>query len=148
MEVKPSVVQNRFHEGTKWEVDLRKFCRINEIIFQSFWTYTGNPKLMQTEPIKELNAELRRQGIENDEVQSIYALVLGLEGIAILDGTTKPERMKADLEGIQRVGTWAENEGKEKWTRLLTEFKTIIGEEQDPDSQESYLIRRMYAPLM
>lgn len=143
MEIKPSVVQNRFHEATRWEVELRKFCRINGIVFQSFWTYTGNSKLMQTEPVKELNEELRQQGFENDEVQTIYALVMGLEGISILDGTTKPERMKADLEGLQNLGVWAENEGKEKWTRLLSEFKTTIGEDQESYSQESYLVRRL-----
>jgi len=140
METKPSVVQNRFYGDTKWEIDLRKFCRSNKIVFQSFWTYTGNPKLMQTEPVKELSAELRQQGVEDGEVQSLYALVLGLEGIAILDGTTKPERMKADLDALQKVSAWAESEGKEKWTRLLSEFKTIIGEDkQHPSSLKTYL---------
>ena len=143
MKIKPSVVQNRFHEAKNWEVQLRKFCRSNEIVFQSFWTYTGNPKLLQTEPIKVLNAKLLLQGIETDEVQLIYALVLGLEGITVLDGTSKPEKMKADLDVIQKIAIWSENEGKEEWAALLSEFKAIIGENQEAHNEGSYRIRRL-----
>jgi diketogulonate reductase-like aldo/keto reductase len=38
---KPAVVQNRFHAETKFDSDIRQFCREKNIFYQSFWTLTG-----------------------------------------------------------------------------------------------------------
>lgn len=57
-----------------------------------------------------------------------YALVLGLEGVTILDGTTTEDHMKDDLEGIPRVASWAEGDGAATWASALAEFKQTIGE--------------------
>jgi diketogulonate reductase-like aldo/keto reductase len=130
MPVKPAVVQNRFYAETQWEVPLRRFCREKGIIFQSFWTFTGNPKLMRTRPVVGLAQELRRLGVKDAEVVALYTLVLGLEGIAVLDGTTQSERMKADLEGLELASKWADGEGKERWLEYLNEFKQLIGEDR------------------
>jgi len=129
MEIKPSVVQNRFHAETEWEVPLRKFCRENEIVFQSFWTFTGNPKLMISSPVKDLAADLVNLGVEDAGVVALYSLVVGLQGVSVLDGTTKGERMKGDLRGLEEVSRWASSEGKGKWEQRLQEFKRLIGEE-------------------
>jgi hypothetical protein len=131
MPIKPSVVQNRFYPGTKWEVPLRKLCRDGHIIFQSFWTFTGNPKLMQSKPVVSLAEELDNLGVQEAKVLALYALVVGLGGVTVLDGTTKFERMKADLEGLEIVGKWAEGEGKEKWEEHLRVFKETIGESEE-----------------
>jgi diketogulonate reductase-like aldo/keto reductase len=130
MTVKPSVVQNRFYPNTDWEVPLRKYCREQGIIFQSFWTFTGNPTLMKTNPVVNLAGELNRLGVEDPEVVALYSLVLGLEGIAILDGTTKFSRMKTDLEGLEIASKWADGDGKEKWASCLSDFKQLIGENE------------------
>ena len=45
--VRPAVVQNRFYRDTAWEGPLRAFCRARGIVFQSFWTLTGNPRLVR-----------------------------------------------------------------------------------------------------
>jgi diketogulonate reductase-like aldo/keto reductase len=129
MTIKPSVVQNRFYADTEWEVTLRKFCRVKEIVFQSFWTFTGNPKLMLTSTISELAEDLSKLGVNDPEVVALYALVIGLEGVTVLDGTTKQERMKADLVGLETVSKWAEGEGRERWQQQLNEFKQLIGEQ-------------------
>jgi hypothetical protein len=55
-------------------------------------------------------------------------LVLGLEGVTILDGTTTEDHMKDDLEGIPRVASWAEGDGAATWASALAEFKQTIGE--------------------
>uniref|UniRef100_A0A8H7TP15 NADP-dependent oxidoreductase domain-containing protein n=1 Tax=Bionectria ochroleuca TaxID=29856 RepID=A0A8H7TP15_BIOOC len=47
-QVKPAVVQNRFYNGTAYEVELREFCNSRGIIFQSFWTLSANPKLAKS----------------------------------------------------------------------------------------------------
>jgi diketogulonate reductase-like aldo/keto reductase len=123
MEIKPSVVQNRFYPGSKYDVPLRRFCREQGIVFQSFWTLTGNPGLLKSEVIKELAKEV---GVS---VQvALYALVVGLEKVTVLDGTTNEERMVEDLEGLVKVGRWAEGEGREGWERILEDFRKLIGD--------------------
>ncbi|KAK7402548.1 hypothetical protein QQX98_011719 [Neonectria punicea] len=121
--VKPSVVQNRFYEGTAFETDLRAFCREEGINFQSFWTLSGNPRLFKAQPVKMI---AEKAGVP--PVAAYYALVLGLEGVTVLDGTTNEAHMKDDLEGVQNVGTWAEGDGAADWASALLSFKELIGE--------------------
>lgn len=121
--VKPAVAQNRFHAATRWEPALRALCRRAGVVFQSFWTLSGNPQLLRARPILDLAASA---GVEPEV--ALYALVLGLEGTSVLDGTTSLEHMRADLDGIGKVGRWAETEGKETWEKALEDFKVVIGE--------------------
>lgn len=44
--VKLSVVQNRWHEGNQWDWEVFNICRENGIMYQSFWTLSGNPTLL------------------------------------------------------------------------------------------------------
>ncbi|KAH7155257.1 NADP-dependent oxidoreductase domain-containing protein [Dactylonectria estremocensis] len=121
--VKPSVVQNRFYAETGFEVGLRAYCREQGIVFQSFWTFSANPRLAQARPVGEV---AEKSGVA--PVAAYYALVLGLEGITILDGTTKVAHMKDDLEGIDAVGAWAGGDGAADWASALADFKELIGE--------------------
>lgn len=123
VKVKPGVVQNRFHAATRWEPALRALCRARGVVFQSFWTLSGNPQLLKARPVLDLAVAA---GVEPEV--ALYALVLGLEGTTILDGTTSLEHMRADLDGIEKVGRWAETEGKESWGKALEDFKVVIGE--------------------
>lgn len=118
-----SVIQNRFHGRTAWEVGLRAFCREPGIVFQSFWTLTANPKLRSSVFV----AELARAADVEPEV-ALYALVLGLGNTAILDGTTSEAHMRQDLDGLAKVGTWMEGDGKVAWEGALRSFKQAIGE--------------------
>jgi len=128
--IKPSIVQNRFYPDTNWEVPLRRFCKEKGIVFQSFWTFTGNPGLVKSEVVGELAREIGKIGVkaEEAEVVALYCLVIGLQGVTVLDGTTNAARMKGDLEGLEVVGRWAEGEGKEVWRGYLEWFKKMIGE--------------------
>ncbi|KAM0353649.1 hypothetical protein ACHAPU_001662 [Fusarium lateritium] len=121
--VKPSVVQNRFYADTRFEVELRSYCRQQDIAFQSFWTLSGNPRLSATKPVKTV---AEKAGVA--PVAAYYALVLGLEGITVLDGTTTESHMKDDLEGIQKIASWVESDGADKWDSALKEFKQSIKE--------------------
>ena len=122
-----AVVQNRFYGQTAFEVDLRAYCRANGIVFQSFWTLTGTPPLRHAKFVAELAGEA---GV-SPEV-ALYALVLGLRGTTILDGTTNPEHMKEDLEGIAKLGAWAEDPegGQEYWKKSLETFRKAVGEDR------------------
>jgi len=126
--IKPSVVQNRFYIDTLWEGPLRKSCRAEGIIFQSFWTLTANPRLLNSRVVASLVGELSGRGVEKQV--ALYCLVLGLGGLSVLDGTTKYERMISDLNGIRAVEKWAETEGSKTWQELMHEFRKLIG--QDP----------------
>lgn len=123
MTVKPAVVQNRFHDRTSYETRMREFCRDNQIVFQSFWTISANGALVKSSPVHKV-----AQKAAVNLVSAYYSLVLGLEGITILDGTTKEAHMREDLEGLEKVGIWAEGNGAADWAPLLHEFKQLIGE--------------------
>ena len=41
-EIKPSVLQNRFYSSTGHDVEIREFCRVHNISYQSFWSLTAN----------------------------------------------------------------------------------------------------------
>ncbi|KAK8025645.1 aldo-keto reductase [Apiospora arundinis] len=126
--VPPSVVQNRFYRETGYEVALRRLCREAGVVFQTFWTLTGNPHLLSGKSksgavVGDLAA---RAGISREA--AFYALVLGLEGTSILDGTTSEEHMRADLEDIKQIERWAGGEGREVWEDALRRFKGLIGD--------------------
>ncbi|KAF4123855.1 Aldo/keto reductase family, partial [Geosmithia morbida] len=122
--VRPAVVQNRFHDLTGYEVHIRAFCREMDVVFQSFWTLSANPSLASSEPVVKV---ARGAGIDSTPA-AYYALVLGLEGVTVLDGTTSEDHMRDDLGGVEAVGIWAEGEGREVWEEALREFKGLIGE--------------------
>jgi diketogulonate reductase-like aldo/keto reductase len=126
--IKPCVVQNRFYPATHWDVPLREFCREEGIVFQSFWTLTGNPGLMKSKVVKDMGEKLKEAGIGDEKPVALYSLVLGLEGTSVLNGTTNEERMAGDLAGLRTVGTMIEGVWKEKWEEWLGEFKDLIGE--------------------
>jgi diketogulonate reductase-like aldo/keto reductase len=119
--VKPTVVQNRLYSQTRWDTALRRFCAENGIVYQSFWTLTGNPQLLKSEPVQTLAKEA---GVSKEV--ALYCLVIEL-GIAPLNGTTNEGRMKSDLEDALRVRNWTFVYGT-KWASITDQFKSIIGE--------------------
>lgn len=123
IQVKPAVVQNRFYGDTRYEVDMRRFCRERGVVFQTFWTLTGNPRLVKSHVVAIL---AEKAGVSREV--AYYALVLALEATTILDGTSNEQHMREDLEGLEKVGRWAEAEGNEAWTEALTAFRALIAE--------------------
>ncbi|OLN95364.1 Glycerol 2-dehydrogenase (NADP(+)) 3 [Colletotrichum chlorophyti] len=121
--IKPVVVQNRLNPREAYNTPVRVFCRERGINFQSFWTLTANPTLVKGELVGRIAAAA---GVSNEV--AMYGLVLGLECVSILDGTTNEGRMKADLDGVERIAAWAEGEGERLWREGLAEFKTVLGD--------------------
>jgi diketogulonate reductase-like aldo/keto reductase len=122
--IKPSIVQNRFYPNTKFDIGLRKFCRENLIIYQSFWTLTANPGLVYSAEVGSLANQL---GISTQA--SLYAMVLGLGNTVILDGTKRAQTMKADHAALVTVRNFAAKYPSE-WEQQLSRFKALIGEPQ------------------
>jgi len=84
---------------------------------------------MGKKAVKDVAGVLQSLGVgDESEVVALYGLVIGLEGICVLDGTTREERMSGDLRGLDVLGKWAEGEGKERWEEAIREFKGVIGE--------------------
>jgi diketogulonate reductase-like aldo/keto reductase len=119
--VKPKVVQNRFYPQTKYDVQLRAFCREHGIEYQSFWTLTGNPHLVQTKPVMRL-----AEGAGVSVAVALYALVVDL-GIVVLNGTTSGEHMREDVEGVEKVRKWAEGNESE-WEEMRMAIRKLVGE--------------------
>lgn len=117
--VKPKVVQNRFYAATRYDGALRKFCKEREIVYESFWTLTGNPKLLNNQ---RLIASLANSAGVSREV-ALYSLVMSL-GIVPLNGTMSRERMREDLNGIVRVKEWGEA-NKGRWEAIVSEFQEL-----------------------
>jgi len=120
---KPSIIQNRFYPATKWDRDVRRFCKERGMVWQSFWTLTGNPGLLRSEVVGRVAG-----GVLGDEMarreEALYLLVLALGrgweggGVCVLDGTTRVEGMRGDLEA---VGKLAEVEERD-----VLEFRGLI----------------------
>lgn len=91
-EVKPSFLQNRFYQQSGYDQAVRKYCQEHNIIYQSFWTLTGNPHIVQSPVVAALAAKYGKT-----PVQVMYKYVQAL-GIVPLDGTTSAQHMAEDLD--------------------------------------------------
>jgi diketogulonate reductase-like aldo/keto reductase len=58
--IKPSIVQNRFYADTRYDREIRAFCRQHQIVYQSFWTLTANPHLLAHSTITGLASKYER----------------------------------------------------------------------------------------
>lgn len=52
--IKPSFLQNRFYRESGYDKELRHFCQQEQITYQSFWTISANPHLLQSKTIIDL----------------------------------------------------------------------------------------------
>jgi diketogulonate reductase-like aldo/keto reductase len=89
--VKPAVVQNRFYADTDYDVEIRAFCREHGIIYQSFWTLTANPHLLDDERIVRLAAKYH---VTAAQVLFRYLTQIG---VVPLTGTTSQVHIREDL---------------------------------------------------
>ncbi|KAL3476468.1 NADP-dependent oxidoreductase domain-containing protein [Aspergillus californicus] len=120
--VKPSVVQNRFYGGTQFDVPLRAHCRERQIVYESFWTVTANPELVQCKPVQFL---AREAGVSS--VCALYGLVLALGHTAMLNGTTKKEHMEEDLAALKSLEQFSSH-NPEEWQGFLEDFQQMTGD--------------------
>ncbi|CAK7217465.1 hypothetical protein SBRCBS47491_003175 [Sporothrix bragantina] len=141
--LRPVVVQNRFHSRGNvpdpHNIALRRFCALPDqrIVYQSFWTLTANPGLVNGRSSSAARAVAN--AVQVSPEVAFYGLVaLGLgsgeEGdadscpIVILNGTTSAEHMAADLAGMDKLVAWAQSsEGREPWLAAVADLKKSIG---------------------
>jgi diketogulonate reductase-like aldo/keto reductase len=89
--IKPTILQNRFYADTRYDRDLRIYCRNRQITYQSFWTLTANGHALAHPTVKGLALEYGRT-----EPQILFRY-LTQAGITPLTGTTSDIHMREDL---------------------------------------------------
>eukprot|EP00746_Dinoflagellata_sp_MGD_P122145 gnl/MRDRNA2_/MRDRNA2_57109_c0_seq1.p2 gnl/MRDRNA2_/MRDRNA2_57109_c0~~gnl/MRDRNA2_/MRDRNA2_57109_c0_seq1.p2 ORF type:complete len:118 (-),score=17.39 gnl/MRDRNA2_/MRDRNA2_57109_c0_seq1:6-359(-) len=57
--VQPSIVQNRFYSDSGYDVELRAFCKSKDIQYQSFWTLTANPHILNSAAVMSASQRLK-----------------------------------------------------------------------------------------
>lgn len=91
-EIKPSIVQNRFYRDSGYDATLREWCATHNIVYQSFWSLTANPHILESKELIALAMKYRKC-----EAQIFFAYLIS-QGIVPLSGTTSLEHMLQDLE--------------------------------------------------
>ena len=89
--VKPAIVQNRFYKDTGYEFALRQWCTANGIIFESFWSLTANPHILNSETLLALGEKYHKTKAQ------LFFRFLTQAGIVPLTGTSSEQHMREDL---------------------------------------------------
>lgn len=108
--IKPAVVQNRFYADTYYDGQLRLWCQEKGIIYQSFWTLSANPHILNTQTLQNIAHQYAKS------VEQIFYRYVTQKGMVPLNGTTSPQHMKEDLAIFEFT---LDSESIEKIDRLL-----------------------------
>lgn len=90
--VKPAVVQNRFYRQTGYDRDLRAWCRDEGVAYQSFWTLTANPHVLEHKAVLGVARDLGKT-----PAQVLFRFLIQ-QGVSPLTGTTSDQHMREDLD--------------------------------------------------
>lgn len=93
-DIKPTILQNRFYQDSDYDKELRAFCNIHNIRYQSFWTLTANPHILQSKDLFDLGRKY------NKNVIQIFFAYLHHVDITPLTGTSDLEHMQNDLDSF------------------------------------------------
>lgn len=89
--IKPAVIQNRFYQNTAYDKTLRLWCRKHHVIYQSFWTLTANPHLLESRPVCQV-----ADGLKKTPAQILFRFLTQI-GIVPLTGTCSQRHMQEDV---------------------------------------------------
>ena len=89
--IKPAVLQNRFYADTRYDRDLRAWCRRQRVIYQSFWTLSANPQVLTHRTLSILGGKYSRT-----PAQILFRYLTQIE-VAPLTGTRSEAHMREDL---------------------------------------------------
>jgi diketogulonate reductase-like aldo/keto reductase len=89
--IKPAVLQNRLYADTRYDRELRAYCRRNNIIYQSFWTLTANPQILSHRIVAALVEKYERTAAQ------ILFRYLTQIGVMPLTGTRSKAHMREAL---------------------------------------------------
>ncbi|KAK9899003.1 Aldo/keto reductase [Cystobasidium minutum MCA 4210] len=100
--MKLSFIQNRFYDATGFDIDIRKWCRDNDIVYQSFWTLTASEEFSLAAQLNGVSAIILgpAQRLSVTPEQAFYQFCIQ-EGICPLNGTTDPNHMQLGVRVLQ-----------------------------------------------
>ncbi|WP_257388589.1 aldo/keto reductase family protein [Tahibacter caeni] len=90
--IKPSIVQNRFYAQTGYDREIRAFCRANGLVYQSFWTLSANPQLLNSATVLALAA-----AYERTPAQILFRWLIQND-VVPLTGTTSLTHLRQSLD--------------------------------------------------
>jgi len=93
--IKPIVVQNRFYKDSNWDRSIRKFCLEKNIKYQSFWTLTANPDILNNAGFKTI-----AEKYQLTPQQLMYKFLVDT-GCQPLSGTTTHHHEVAQVIGLK-----------------------------------------------
>jgi diketogulonate reductase-like aldo/keto reductase len=93
--IKPAVLQNRFYADTRYDREIRAYCRRQHIIYQSFWTLSANPQILSHPTLAALAAKYAATPAQ------ILFRFLSLIDVVPLTGTRSETHMREDLDIFQ-----------------------------------------------
>ena len=93
-EIKPAILQNRFHAKTDYDKKIRQWCDAHNVIYQSFWSLTANPKIVLGETLGVISQKYQKTPAE------IWFAFLRENRIVPLVGTSSSQHMLEDLGSL------------------------------------------------
>ncbi|ODU30824.1 MAG: aldo/keto reductase [Lysobacterales bacterium 69-70] len=90
--IKPAIVQNRFYAQTGYDREIRAFCRANGLVYQSFWTLSANPALLNSATVLGLAA-----AYDCSPAQILFRWLIQND-VVPLTGTTSTTHLRQSLD--------------------------------------------------
>jgi diketogulonate reductase-like aldo/keto reductase len=103
--VKPSYLQNRFYAKSGYDTEIREFCKENGIKYESFWTLTANPHVIEGKLVRDIASKY------GATPQQIFFKFVRSLGIIPLSGTTSERHMIEDV-AVESMPSLSEDEVK------------------------------------
>lgn len=94
-DIKPAILQNRFYAKTDYDKEIRQWCDAHHVIYQSFWSLTANPQIVQGETLAAISQKHQTTPAE------IWFAFLRENRIVPLVGTTSSQHMLEDLSSLE-----------------------------------------------
>ena len=93
--VPPAFVQNRCYAKTRWDADVRRICRENDVVYQGFSLLTANRAALAHD---DVHAMATRHGVTMPQLVFAFAREVGM---LPLTGTTSETHMRQDLASFE-----------------------------------------------
>ena len=100
---------------------MRQFCVKNKIIYQAFGVLTKNPTLLESESVSKL-----ADGAGVSKEVAMYCLLLQLESVAVLTGTSRLDRIENAWMERDRCHCWTQAH-ELLWNEVVAQFKAHTG---------------------
>jgi len=94
-DIKLAILQNRFHAKTDYDKEIRQWCDTHNVIYQSFWSLTANPKIVEGKTLDALSQKYQTTPAE------IWFSFLRENRIVPLVGTSSSQHMLEDLGSLE-----------------------------------------------